>query len=95
MPNPDPEVLVLFAQIVGVGIAVGTPVWGVYSWIHGRLDKKADKDEVERHRDYFVKVFDKLEEHQKSDNAQFQKVLETMNHHHAEVLRELGNKADR
>lgn len=91
MSTPDPESLGLAAKVIGVLSAIAAPV----IWIHTKLEKKADKSEVELHRQYFAKVFDKLEEHQRSDAENFKEITALMNEHHAEVLTALGNKVDR
>lgn len=95
MSSPDPEAVTLFAKVMAGAVAVITPVWGGMKWLDGRLEKKADKAEVDRHRDYFVKVFEKMEEHQKADTEHFIEMRDMMHEHHTELLREIGRKADR
>lgn len=99
MSTPDPESVTMLAKVMGAAAAVLAPVWGVTKWLDSRFDKKADKDlvndELKRHRDYFVKVFDKMEEHQISDSQHFTEIRELMHTHHSEILRELSRKEDR
>lgn len=95
MSSPDPEGFSLLQTVMAAAAAVLTPVFGVYKWVESRLEKKADKSEVDRHRDYFVKVFEKFEEHQRSDEKHFSELKDMMHSHHTELLRELSKKADR
>ena len=95
MSAPDPESVSLLTKVLGAATAIIAPVWGAYKVIETKLDKKADKSEVDRHRDYFVKIFEKMEEHQKSDTESFKELMTTMHQNHSELLREIGRKADR
>lgn len=80
--------------------------WGFWKWLDTKLGKKADKSsmdigfndvklEQKLHREYFAKAFDKMEEHAQRDADMHNKLLTQMSEHHAELLRELGRKADR
>lgn len=93
--SASPEDFSLLQKVVGAAAAIVAPLYGAYKVVETKLDKKADKSEVDRHRDYFVKVFEKMDEHQRHDTEQFLKMHETMNRYHAEILRELGRKEDR
>lgn len=95
MSAPDPEGFSLLQTVMAAAAAILTPAFGVYKWVEARLDKKADKTEVDRHRDYFVKVFEKLEEHSKSDAEHFSELKDVIHRNHTELLREIGRKADR
>jgi len=95
MSAPDPESFSLLQKVMGAAAAIVTPIYGVYKVVETKLDKKADKSEVDRHRDYFVKVFDKMEEHTKRDAEMFSEIKDMMHANHAELLREMGRKADR
>jgi hypothetical protein len=95
MSTPDPESFSLLAKVMGAAAVILTPVYGASKWLDGRFEKKADKAEVDRHRDYFIKVFEKLEDHQKSDNEHFDRITNLMHSQHAEILKELGRKEDR
>ena len=95
MSAPDPEGLSLAAKVIAAITAVVSPFVVGYSWINGRLDKKADKDEVDRHWDYFVKVFEKLDEHTQRDEDNFNELKNMIHGNHVELLREINMKADR
>lgn len=77
----------LWKQISGWLWALLLPI-GAWAW------KKQDA-EIGLHRGYFAKVFDKMEEHSRRDEELFRNVMEKMGDNHAEILRALGNKADR
>lgn len=92
MSAPDPEGMSLLAKVLAAAAAVVAPIWGAYSWLDGKLAKKADKVEVDRHRDYFVKVFEKLEEHAKRDEDNFNELKDLIHRNHVELLREKADK---
>lgn len=60
-----------------------------------KLDSKADKEDVDRHREHIVKLFEKLEEHARSDSEHFAEIMQTIHVNHVELLREVSKKADR
>jgi hypothetical protein len=100
MPIDDPG---LWKWMTG-GLATAASGLAAYVWNDSRkkLDEKADKEDMgrvekeqERHRDHLAKLYEKLEEHGRSDAAHFSEVMGTMHDHHAELLREMGRKADR
>ncbi len=91
MPTPDPEGMSLLGKVIAAGTALATPI----VWLWTKLDKKADKVEVDRQRDNIGKLFEKLDEHAQADATSFQKMFERMSDNHAEVLRALSDKADR
>lgn len=91
----DGESLKMLAGVMAAGGAVIYPAWKAYDWLQGKFDKKADKEEVDRHRDYFVKVFEKLDEHARNDAEHFGELKDVIHRNQAEILRELGRKADR
>ena len=95
MSAPDPESFSLLAKVIAAGTAIAAPI----GWLYAKLEKKADKKEVfaelTLHRKYFTDVFEKMETHARRDEDLFREVMGTMSQHHAEILRELGHKADR
>jgi hypothetical protein len=100
MPIDDPG---LWKWMTG-GLATAASGLAAYVWNDSRkkLDEKADKEdlakadkEIDRQREHIAKIYEKLEEHARSDSAHFAEVLGTMHAHHAELLREMGRKADR
>ena len=98
MSAPDPEGLSLLAKVIAAGTAVAAPI----GWLWAKLDKKADKAEVDRQRDNIAKIFEKMEDHAQrlSDHASrdeqlFREVLGEMGKNHSELLREMGRKQDR
>lgn len=48
MSAPDPDGMTLLAKVLAAGAAVITPLWGAHKWMEGRLDKKADKEHVNK-----------------------------------------------
>ena len=95
MATPDPEGFGLLAKVIGAATAVVVPIGAAYKWIDSRFDKKADKEEVSKHRDYIAKLFDKLEDHSRRDETLFRELMEKLGDNHAEVMTKLGDKADR
>lgn len=95
MSTPDPEGMTLLAKVMGAAVAVGAPIVAGYKWIGGQLDKKADKSEVDRHRDYFVKVFDKIEEHAKSSQQNFVSIKDMIHQNHIDLIEKLETKQDK
>ena len=95
MSTPDPEGFSLAAKVIAAITAVVSPFVVGYSWINGRLEKKADKDEVDRHRDYFAKIFDELRKHEERDADRFAELQQIISDNQADILRELGRKEDR
>lgn len=73
MSATDPESIVLFAQVLGAGVAVGGPIWIARSWLEKRLGGKVGKDDFkefcsrfDQHtrddRETQAKLFDKIDE---------------------------------
>lgn len=73
MAAPDPEGIGLLAKVIGAAAAIGVPIGGAYKWLDSRLDKKADKSEVEKQftalnaemttqRGNVGKIFDQMKE---------------------------------
>jgi hypothetical protein len=102
MAAPDPESFGLLGKLVTAGGVVAAPV----IWLWTKLDKKVDKhtlnNDLQRiegeqglHRQYFAKVFEKMDEHSRRDEELFREVMTKMGNNHAEVLTALGRKADR
>lgn len=102
MSAPDPESFGLLAKVITAGGVVATPI----VWLWTKLDKKADKhtvnnqlqevkNEAALQRGHIAKLFDKLEEHARRDEETHREMLKTMSDNHAELLREMGRKADR
>lgn len=89
MAAPDPEGFSLLAKVIGAAAAIVVPLGGTYKWITGSLDKKADQSEMDRQRDNISKLFDKLDEHQKSDSENFTKVMEKMSEIHVDLIERL------
>ena len=96
----------LSPEVIGYAVTAVGGVFGGWKWIDSKIGKKADKHTVNNdiqvvrneqllHRGYFKDVFEKLEDHQRRDEELAREVLTTMASNHAEVLRELGRKADR
>lgn len=106
MGSADPEGVILAAKVLGaLAVTVG-PAWGVWVWLDKRFEKKAEKHQVNNqfqevkteaalHRTYFKDVFEKMEQHARRDEDLFREVMKKMGDNHAELLRELGHKADR
>lgn len=102
----EAEAYVLLGQVFGAGVAIGGPIVGIGVWLNKRFDKKADKHAVANsvqemkneqgiQRTHIGNLFEKLEEHSRRDEELAREVLGQMATNHAEVLRELGKKADR
>lgn len=88
--------------VAGVAVSGAAALWGGFKYLDARFEKKADKSAVadmktesERHRDYIAKLFDKLDQHSQRDEELAREIIGTMSSNHAELLRELGRKADR
>jgi hypothetical protein len=97
--SADPESLSLAAKVIGAVTIVVSPFVAGYKWVDTKLDGKANKkdveEEIKRHRDYFVKVFEKMDAHQQSDTENFKEITRVIHQNHAELLREIGRKEDR
>lgn len=102
MSAPDPESFGLLGKVAIALTAVAAPI----GWLWTKIEKKADKHTVNNqvgevkaeqqlHREYFKSVFEKMEEHARRDHDTHTQLLTTMSNNHAELLRELGRKADR
>ena len=89
MSAPDPEGISLLAKVVAAGAAVIAPLWGAWTWLDKRLEKKADKVEVEAtaiefreefktHRSYFAKVFDQMRENEQRAQDRHERLMEKM-----------------
>lgn len=103
MSAPDPASMTVLGQVIVAGVAIGGPIVGALLWLENRFAKKhtvnnqVQKVENEQglHREYFAKVFDKMEQHAQRDEQTHREMLKQMSDNHAELLRELGRKADR
>lgn len=73
MAAPDPESVVLFAQVLGAGVAIGGPIWVARTWLEKRFEEKVGKDDLkefisrfDQHtrddRETQAKLFDKVDE---------------------------------
>lgn len=89
MPAPDPEGFSLLSKVIGAAAAIVVPIGAAYKWIDSRFEKKADKEELYRQRDNIAKLFDKLDEHQRSDADNFSKVMDRMNEIHVDLIERL------
>ena len=98
--------MVLSPEVVAGGFAAVGAAWGFWKWLDGKFGKKADKHTVNNdvqavrneqllQRGYFKDVFEKMETHARRDEELFREVMGSMSSNHAEILRELGRKADR
>lgn len=73
MAAPDPESVVLLAQVIGAGVAIGGPIWVARSWLEKRFNGKVSKDDFKEYiarfdqharddREVQAKLFDKVDE---------------------------------
>ena len=92
----------LWGLLVPMGIALFKLLDVRIKRVETELEGKTDKAESERQRDHVEKIFEKLEEsgrrledHTRRDEESFREILQTMNDHHAELLKALADKADR
>lgn len=102
MAAPDPEGMSLLGKVVGAAVAIGTPIYGFFTLWNKKADKHAVNNQIQEikteqavHRGYFKDVFKAMEDHARRDEELAREVIKTMAANHAEVLRELGHKADR
>lgn len=102
MAAPDPESFGLLGKVLAAGAVVAAPI----TWLWTKLDKKADKHAVNNQiqdvkneqavqRSHIATLFEKLEQHSRRDEELARAIMGTMASNHAELLRELGDKADR
>jgi formiminotetrahydrofolate cyclodeaminase len=85
-----------WAKIAGGAATLAATLAGmVWKDTTKKLDGKADKEDVDRHRDHIVKLFEKLEEHARSDSEHFAEIMQSIHSNHVELLREMGKKVDR
>ena len=98
----DASNFVVLGQVLLAAGAVGAVVVPVVKLWNKKADKhtvasqlQEMKSEQTVHRGYFKDVFEKLEAHQRRDEDLAREIMSTMSSNHAEVLRELGRKADR
>lgn len=63
--------------------------------VEASLKEKTDVSESEKHREYIAKLFEKIDEHSRRDEALFREVLTKMGDNQSELLRELNKKEDR
>lgn len=96
------DAFVVLGQVVLAAGGVGAVLWPVVKAWNKKADKhtvnnqfQEVKNEQHLHRTYFKDVFEKLESHQRRDEELAREVMGTMASNHAELLRELGRKADR
>lgn len=72
MATPDPEAFGLLEKLLAAGAAIVAPLFGLWKFMEGKLDKKADKDDLEELsnryeqnrlevREVQIKIFDKLD----------------------------------
>jgi flagellar basal body-associated protein FliL len=59
------------------------------------LDGKADKDEVNRHRDYIGRIFEKIEQSSRRNEEGIDKLKDMIHRNHIETLNALSRKADK
>lgn len=93
----------MLARVIATGAAIFGPVGGLWLWIDSRFAKKHSvanqlhvvTNELSIHRSYFKDLFEKLEQHARRDEESFRHIADKMSSNHAEVLRALGDKADR
>lgn len=88
----DPSV---WQWLLGSAASAVGGLFGYHKYLDGRFAKKADKDEVNRHREHIAKLYDKVSEGQKENSAMFSEVMKTIHGNHVELLRELGRKVDK
>lgn len=73
MASPDSESVVLLAQVIGAGVAIGGPIWVARTWIEKRLAAKVEKGDFkefmvrfDQHarddRETQAKLFDKIDD---------------------------------
>jgi hypothetical protein len=99
---PDPEGFSVLAKVTAAAVAIIGPVWGARTWLDKRFEKKADKDDLEEakrdidsRKRIEEKLFDAIKDHSQRDEELFRQLAEKMGDYHADVLRALGDKADR
>lgn len=95
MSAPDPDSISLVAKLMTGAAAIVAPVYGAMKYLDSRLEKKADKAEVDRHRDYFVKVFERMDENQRDTTEKFGELKDMIHEHHIKILDKLAGKEDR
>jgi len=89
MATPDPEGMSLLAKIATAATAIIAPLWGGWKYIDARLDRKADKKDVEKgfekideelmmHRSYFGKVFDQMRDGEQRAQDRHERILERL-----------------
>lgn len=73
MSAPNPEDFSLLQKVLAAGAVVGVPLWGAWTWLAGRFDRKLDKQDFsefckrfDQHcrddRETQAKLFDKIDD---------------------------------
>lgn len=87
MATPNPEDMSLLAKVLGAAAAVITPIWGGYKWVDGKLERKADKEDVNRsfedlndelatQRTNISKIFDQIRENEQRAQDRHERIME-------------------
>lgn len=87
MATPNPDDMSLLAKVIGAAAAVITPLWGAHKWLDGKLDKKADKDDVHRsfadmtdelstQRASIGKIFDQIRQNEQRAQDRHERLME-------------------
>jgi hypothetical protein len=93
----DPTV---WKWLTGAVVVLAIIVWGMLkAKIDGALPttsfdgyvSRAEKSREEQ-RETIIKLFEQMREHEKQDNARFEKLLDTVHQQHAELLRAIAKR---
>lgn len=85
MSSPDPESFSLLAKVLAAGTAVAAPI----GWLWTKLDKKADKHQVNNafqvvnnelhiHRGYFKDVFEQMRDNEQRAQDRHERLMERL-----------------
>ncbi len=90
MSTPDPEGMSLLAKVMASAAAVVGPLWGIHKWIDGRLDKKANKDDMKRCLEHIDRLYQNAEQDRAETRSGFEritdKLTERMDENHRHVV---------
>ena len=77
-------------------IATGSAgLFGYHKFLIGKIDKKADAEDVKKNNEHIVKLYENAERDRQTLHECIDRISTQIHMNHVEVIRELGRKVDR
>lgn len=82
-------------SVAGAISSAGVTMFGYHKYITGKIDTKADKEDIKRVLGHIEKLYGNAEQDRRTLHECVDKLSDQMHANHVELIKEVASKADR